>query len=71
MTKKTKQQRAPGGGRKAAYGEPTVALSVRLPQSVVDLLDGLGPSRNAALVAIVTGSVQYRLQYGGGSDSEG
>ena len=65
MAKKVKlapKKRLPGGGRKAAYGEPTVALSVRLPQSVVDLLDGLGPSRNAALVGIVTSSVQYRLE---------
>ena len=71
MKKRSKQTRAPGGGRKTAYGEPTVALSVRLPQRVVDLLDGLGPSRNAALVGIVTTSVQYRLEYGSGADTDG
>lgn len=62
--KKATRKRAPGGGRKPAYGEPTTPMAVRLPARIVRLLDLMGPSRNAALVAIVRGSVQYRLEYG-------
>ena len=39
-------------------------MAVRLPESIVHLLDKMGPNRNAALVAIVKGSVQFHLEYG-------
>jgi len=64
MKKKTKRTRAPGGGRKLEYGESTKRVNARLPIKIITLLDGLGPSRTAALVAIVRGSVQYRREYG-------
>lgn len=64
-----KRRRAPGGGRKHAYGEPTIPLAVRLPESIVELLDKIGPNRNAALIAIVRDSIQYRLQFSSAADS--
>jgi hypothetical protein len=53
------------------YGEPTKALSVRLPLSQVDLLDALGPNRNAALIGIIRTSVQYRMEYGSELENDG
>ncbi len=65
--KKAKRKRAPGGGRKAEYGEPTERISFRLPVSVVSLLRNLGGEGgvNAVAVQIFRDSVQYRLAYGG------
>lgn len=63
---KPKQTRAPGGGRKRLYAAGTIPVSFRLPVEIVALLDGLGPSRQAALIDIVRRSVQDRLEYGSG-----
>lgn len=61
---KPKATRAPGGGRKSTYGEPTVPFSSRLPESVVEIMKFAGDGNaTAGLIAIVKNSVQYRLQY--------
>lgn len=64
---KPKATRAPGGGRKSTYGEPTVPFSSRLPESVVDIMKFVGGGNaTAGLIAIVKQSVQYRLEHGSG-----
>ena len=65
--KKVKRKRAPGGGRRSEYGEPTERISFRLPVSVVTMLRQLGGQGgvNAVAVQIFRDSVQYRLAYGG------
>ncbi len=65
--KKAKQKatRAPGGGRKSTYGEPTVRFSTRLPDSVMEIMRFVGDGNaTAGLIEIVKQSVQYRLEYG-------
>jgi len=64
---KPKATRAPGGGRKSQYGEPTVPFSSRLPESVVEVARFVGGGNaTAGLIEIVKQSVQYRLEYGSG-----
>ena len=70
--KKAKRKRAPGGGRKAEYGEPTERISFRLPVSVVAMLRELGGDggANGIAVQILRDSVQYRLMYGSDQPSD-
>jgi hypothetical protein len=70
--KKAKLKRAPGGGRKTEYGEPTERISFRLPLSVVAMLRELGGAggANGIAVQILRDSVQYRLMYGSGDPSD-
>jgi hypothetical protein len=64
---KPKATRAPGGGRKPSYGEPTVPFSSRLPQSVIEIAKFVGDGNTTAgLIEIVKQSVQYRLEHGSG-----
>jgi hypothetical protein len=64
---KPKLTRAPGGGRKPSYGEPTVPFSSRLPQSVIEIAKFVGNGNTTAgLIEIVKQSVQYRLKHGAG-----
>jgi len=63
MAKKQPRKRAPGGGRKRLYHAGTIPVSFRLPIEIVELLDGLGPNRQAALIGIVRTSVQYRMEF--------
>jgi len=65
MAKKQPRKRAPGGGRKRLYEAGTIPVSFRLPVEIVELLDGLGPNRQAALIGIVRTSHQYRMEFGG------
>jgi hypothetical protein len=62
--KQPARKRAPGGGRKRLYHAGTVPVSFRLPIEIVELLDGLGPNRQAALIGIVRTSHQYRMEFG-------
>jgi len=64
MAKKQPRKRAPGGGRKRLYHAGTIPVSFRLPIEIVELLDGLGPNRQQALIGIVRTSHQYRMEYG-------
>ena len=48
------------------YAAGTVPVSFRLPVEIVELLDGLGPNRQAALIGIVRTSHQYRMEFGSG-----
>jgi hypothetical protein len=62
---KPKRTRAPGGGRKPSYGEPTVPFSSRLPESVIEIAKFVGGGNTTAgLIEIVKQSVQYRLEHG-------
>jgi hypothetical protein len=64
---KPKLTRAPGGGRKPSYGEPTVPFSSRLPESVIAIAKLVGDGNaTAGLISIVKDSVQYKLQHGSG-----
>jgi hypothetical protein len=64
---KPKRTRAPGGGRKPSYGEPTVPFSSRLPQSVIEIAKFVGGGNTTAgLIEIVKQSVQYKLEHGSG-----
>ena len=64
---KPKAPRAPGGGRKSTYGEPTVPFSSRLPESVVEIMKFVGGGNaTAGLIEIVKNSVQYRLEHKSG-----
>jgi hypothetical protein len=68
---KPKATRAPGGGRKPSYGEPTVPFSSRLPQSVIEIAKFVGDGNTTAgLIEIVKQSVQYRLEHGAGDGAE-
>ncbi len=62
---KPKATRAPGGGRKSTYGEPTVPFSTRLPESVMQVAKDAGEGNaTQGMIAIVKQSEQYRQQYG-------
>jgi hypothetical protein len=67
---KPRATRAPGGGRKSSYGEPTVPFATRLPESVLAIAKFVGGGNaTAGIVEIVKQSVQYRLEHGFGEPS--
>lgn len=56
---KPRATRAPGGGRKSTYGEPTVPFSSRLPESVVEIMKFVGGGNaTAGLIEIVKHSAE-------------
>lgn len=48
------RRRKPGGGRKHAYGEPTVKVGLRLPVSLLARLRRQGDNLNATCVEMLT-----------------
>ena len=69
MAKKKAAKKGPGGkregaGRKQTHGEETVMISGRLPVSVVEIADMIGPTRTLGLISMAKQSVQYRLEHG-------
>lgn len=62
MAKKRKPKNL--GGRPSIHGEPTEMFSVRIPLSVLQIADMIGPTRAMGLINMAKQSEQYRLEFG-------
>jgi hypothetical protein len=60
MKKKSEKRKTKNpNGRPSVHGEPTAMFSARIPLSVLEVADAIGPTRAMGLIAMAKQSVEY------------